>query len=62
MICGVGHRHGLDLALLWLWYRLAATVPIRPLAWKLPYAVGVALEKAKKRGGMGKKSSEANII
>jgi len=29
MSCGVGHRHGLDLALLWLWHRLAvATTPI----------------------------------
>ena len=26
----------------------AATAPIGPLAWELPYAVGVALEKAKK--------------
>ena len=27
---------------------LAATAPIRPLAWEPPYAAGVALEKAKK--------------
>ena len=26
--CGVGRRHGSDLALLWLWYRPAATAPI----------------------------------
>ena len=26
--CSVGHRHGSDPALLWLWQRLAATVPI----------------------------------
>ena len=26
MSCGVGHRLGLDLALLWLWHRPAATV------------------------------------
>ena len=25
---GVGHRHSLDLALLWLWCRLAAVAPI----------------------------------
>ena len=31
------------------WYRLAAaTLPIRPLAWEPPYAVGAALKKAKK--------------
>ena len=45
MSCGVGHRHGSDLVL--LWRRLAATVPIRPLAWGPPYAVGVALKTQK---------------
>ena len=34
--------------LLWLWLRLAAIAPIRHLAWELPYAGGVALEKKKK--------------
>ena len=29
--CGVGRRCGLDPALLWLWCRLVATTPIRPL-------------------------------
>ena len=43
--CGVGRRHSSDPVLLWLWRRLAATALIRPLAWELPYAVGVALEK-----------------
>ena len=38
--CGVGQRCGSDLALLWLWCRLAAAAPIKPLAWELPYAVG----------------------
>ena len=37
-----------DLVLLWLWCRLAATAPIRPLAWEPPYAVGAAQEIAKK--------------
>ena len=40
--CGVGHRHGSDPVLLWLWYRLAATALIGPLAWEPPYATGVA--------------------
>ena len=48
MSCGVGHRHGSDLALLWLWHRPGATAPTRPLAWEPPYAVGAALEKDKK--------------
>ena len=58
MSWGVGQRHGLDLALLWLWCRQAATAPIRPLPWERPYAMGVALEKTKKdkkkkkKGGM----------
>ena len=46
--CGVGHRGGSDLALLWLWRRLVATAPIRPLAWEPPYATGAALEKTNK--------------
>ena len=49
MSCGVGHRHGLDLALLLPWHRLEATALIRSLAWEPPYAVGVALEKTKKK-------------
>ena len=47
MSCGVGRRCGLDPALLWLWRRLAATAPIRPLAWEPPYAEGVALKSNK---------------
>ena len=49
MSCSVGRRHGLDLALLWLWRRLVAAVPIRPLAWEPPYAVGAVLTKKEKR-------------
>ena len=45
MSCGEGHKWSLDLALLWLWHRLAAIVPIRPLAWELSCATGVALKK-----------------
>ena len=33
-----------DPALPWLWYRPAAVAPIRPLAWELPCAEGVALK------------------
>ena len=49
MSCGVGRRCGLDPMLLWLWCRLAAVAPIRPLAWEPPYATGVAPEKAKRQ-------------
>ena len=43
--CGIVRRCSLDLVLLWLWLRLAAAVPIRPLARELPYAIGVALRR-----------------
>ena len=46
--CGIGLRHTLDPALLWLWRRSAATAPIQPLAWELPYAMGTALKRQKK--------------
>ena len=44
---GVCSRCSSDPALLWLWRQLAATAPIRPLAWELPYAVGTALKRQK---------------
>ena len=47
MSCGVGHRRGLDPALLWLCHKLVATDRIGPLAWEPPYAVGVALKRQK---------------
>ena len=49
MSCGIGYRCGLNPVLLWLWYRLMAIVLVRPLAWELPYAMGAALEKAKRQ-------------
>ena len=36
-----------DLALLWLWWRLAATALIRPLAWEPLYASSATLKKTK---------------
>ena len=47
--CGVGHRLGLDPALLWLWYRPAAIAPIWPLAWEFRYTEGTALKRKKKK-------------
>ena len=44
MSCGVGRRHGLDPALLWLWCGPAAVALIGPLAWEIPYAEGAALK------------------
>ena len=56
MNCGVGCRHGLDSAQLWLWlwlwHRPAAAASIRPLAWELPYASHAALKSKKKKKGI----------
>ena len=50
MNCGIGHRCGSDLALLWLWCRLVASAPLQqPVPWEPPYAVGVALKRQKKK-------------
>ena len=46
MSCGVVHRRGSDPKLLWLWHKLVATAPIRPLAWEPPYATRAAQEIA----------------
>ena len=41
----MGHRHGSDPALPWLWCRPAAVASFQPLAWEHPYAAHVALKK-----------------
>ena len=46
---GVGHRHGKDLALLWLWLWPANAAPIQPLPWELPCAEGSAQKRQKKK-------------
>ena len=43
--CGVGHTRDSDSVLLWLWCRLAAVAPVRPLAWEPLYAEGTALKR-----------------
>ena len=45
----VGHRCGLDPALLWPWSRPAAAALIGPLAWELLYATGAGQKKKKKK-------------
>ena len=57
MSCGVGCRRGSDPALLWLWRRLVATAPIRPLAWEPPYAARAAQENGKKTKKKKKKKA-----
>ena len=41
--CGVGHRHGWDPVLLWLWCSLATLALIQPLAWELSRVKGEIL-------------------
>ena len=60
MSYGVGRRPGLGLTL--LWYRLAATAPIRSLAWEPPYAAAVAQKMAKKKKKTKKKSKTAEFL
>ena len=51
MSCGVGHRLSSHLVLLWLWHRLAATVPTRPpsLETSICHRSGPKMTKDKKR-------------
>ena len=58
MSCGVGHRLGSDPELLLLWFRPAATAPIRPLTWEPFYAMGETLEKGKKTKKKKKKKKK----
>ena len=47
MSLGVGHKCGLALGLLCLWWKTAAKALIQYLAWELPHAAGIALKKHK---------------
>ena len=60
MNCPVGRRCSSDPELLWLWCRLATTVPIIPLAWEPPYAAGAALKKQKKKAKKVKQQQQQN--
>jgi len=55
MSCGIGHRHGSALALLWLRCRPSAAVPIWPLASEFLHAAHAAL-KSKKTKQTNKKN------
>ena len=45
----LGSRHCCGHCWALLWCRLAAAAPVQPLAWKLPYAMGAALKRKKKK-------------
>jgi len=47
--------------LLWLWHRLVATAPIRPLAWEPPYAEGAAREMAKRQKKKERKKKKLGL-
>ena len=48
--------------LLWLWCRLAAAAPMRPLAWDLPYATGRGTKKQKIKPNQTKEANELQQI
>ena len=48
--------------MLWLWWRLAATAQIQPLAWEPPYAAGVALKDKKQTNKQKQHSSTPSQI
>ena len=51
-----------DSMLLWVWCKLAAVAPVRPLAWKPPYAMGAALKSKKKKKGKEKQKCKIKIL
>ena len=55
MSCGIGHRHGSDLALLWLWHRPAAAAPNSTPSLGTSYATGAALKRKEKIRTLSKK-------
>ena len=59
--CGVGHRLGSDLTLVWLWHRSEAIALIRPLTWEPSYAVGVAQKSRKEKKKKTKPGSGATL-
>ena len=60
MSCVVGCRHSSDPALPWVWCRLTATAAIRPPAWELPYALGMALKSKNKKTQKAKSNPPQN--
>ena len=64
MSYGVYHKHGLDLALLWLWCRPATVAPIQPLSWESPYVPYKATKQNKQKfleENIGKTFSDINL-
>ena len=55
MSCGVGYRRGSDPCCSGCGVRPAAVALIRPLAWKPPYAAGMALKSKKQKKKKKKK-------
>ena len=48
MSCGVGHKCGSDLVLLWQWRRPVAVAPMA-IAWEFPYALSVVPKSGGKK-------------
>ena len=52
----------MDPVLLWLRCRPEVVAPNRPLSWKLPYAVSVALKSKKKREREREKLGGSSLV
>ena len=61
MSCGISCRRVSGPELLWLWHMPAAVAMIQPLAWELPYAVGVALKRQNKQTNKNKKQKTLHL-
>ena len=62
MSYGIGCRCSSDPELLWLWHWPADAAPIRPLAWELPYAAGVALKRRQQQQQQQQQKTRPTII
>ena len=60
MSCGIGLRWSSDPVLLWLQYRPVPVAPVQPLAWELPYALGMVPPKKTKKKTETKQTNKKN--
>ena len=60
--CRLSCKCSSDLALLWLWHRLAAAALIWPQTWELPYVMGAAIKNKNKKFKKRKYISQVFII
>ena len=62
MSYGVGHRLGLDPALLWLWCRPTAMALIQPEVWELHMPQVQPYKAKKEKGNLHQKNLNSNTL